>query len=38
MKEIHAGYVELILGLDLCLEKFLDKDFTGRRQLQMQRI
>jgi hypothetical protein len=32
------GYVELILGPDLYLEKFSDKDFNGRRQLQMQRI
>jgi hypothetical protein len=29
---------ELILGLDLYWERFLDKDFIGRRQLQMQQI
>jgi hypothetical protein len=28
--------VELILGLGLCWGRFSDKDFTGRRQLQMQ--
>jgi hypothetical protein len=30
--------VDLILGLGLCWERFLDRDFTGRRQLQMQQI
>jgi hypothetical protein len=30
--------VDLTLGLDLCWERFLDKDFIGRRQLQMQQI
>jgi hypothetical protein len=30
--------VNLILGLGLCWERFLDRDFTGRRQLQMQQI
>jgi hypothetical protein len=29
-------YVDLILGLGLCWGKFSDKDFIGRRQLQMQ--
>jgi IS30 family transposase len=29
------GYAELVLGPDLYLEKFLDKDFIGRRQLWM---
>jgi hypothetical protein len=38
MKEIMQGYAELILGPCLYLEKFSDKDFIGRRQLQMQRI
>jgi hypothetical protein len=33
MKEIHAG-----LCGGLCLERFLDKDFIGRRQLRMQQI
>jgi hypothetical protein len=28
--------VDLILGLGLCWEKCLDKDFTSRRQLRMQ--
>jgi hypothetical protein len=28
--------VDLILGLGSCLEKCLDKDFIGRRQLRMQ--
>jgi hypothetical protein len=27
--------VDLILGLGPCWEKFLDKDFIGRRQLRM---
>jgi hypothetical protein len=30
--------VDPILGLGLCWERFLDRDFTGRRQLQMQQI
>jgi hypothetical protein len=30
--------VDLILGLDLCWERFLDMDFIGRRQLRMQQI
>jgi hypothetical protein len=30
--------VELILGLGLYMEKFSDKDFIGRRQLQMHQI
>jgi hypothetical protein len=30
--------VDLILGLGLCWERFLDRDFTGRRQLRMQQI
>jgi hypothetical protein len=30
--------VELILGLGLYWERFLDKGFIGRRQLQMQQI
>jgi hypothetical protein len=38
MKEIHAGYVGLILHLGLCWGRFLDKVFTGRRQLRMQQI
>jgi hypothetical protein len=28
--------VDLTLDLGPCWEKFFDKDFTGRRQLQMQ--
>jgi hypothetical protein len=31
-------YVDLILGLGLCWERFLDRDFTGRRQLRMPQI
>jgi hypothetical protein len=30
--------VDLILGLGLCWERFLDRDFTGQRQLRMQQI
>jgi hypothetical protein len=30
--------VDLTLGLDLCWGRFSDKDFIGRRQLQMQQI
>jgi hypothetical protein len=30
--------VDLILGLGLCWERFLGKDFNGRRQLRMQQI
>jgi hypothetical protein len=30
--------VDLILGLGLCWERFLDMDSTGRRQLRMQQI
>jgi hypothetical protein len=30
--------VELILGLGLCWGRFLDNNFTGRRQLRMQQI
>jgi hypothetical protein len=30
--------VDLTLDLDLCWERFLDKDFIGRRQLRMQQI
>jgi hypothetical protein len=29
---------ELILGLDLYWDRFLDKNFIGRRQLRMRRI
>jgi hypothetical protein len=29
-------YIDLTLGLGLCWERFLGKDFIGRRQLQMQ--
>jgi hypothetical protein len=30
--------VDLILGPGLCWERFLDRDFTDRRQLRMQQI
>jgi hypothetical protein len=30
--------VDLTLGLDLCWERFLDKEFIARRQLRMQQI
>jgi hypothetical protein len=30
--------VDLTLGLGLCWERFLDKDFIGHRQLRMQQI
>jgi hypothetical protein len=29
---------DLTLGQELCCERFLDKDFIGRRQLWMQQI
>jgi ribonuclease HI len=35
MKEIHAGLCGSHIGSRLCWEKFFDKDFIGRRQLQM---
>jgi hypothetical protein len=38
MKEIHAGLCGSHIGSSLCSERFLDKDFTGRRQLRMQQI
>jgi hypothetical protein len=38
MKEIHTGLCGLILGLGLYWGRFSDKDFTGRRQLQIQQI
>jgi ribonuclease HI len=36
MKEIHAGMYGSHIDLGPCWEKFFDKDFIGRRQLQMQ--
>jgi hypothetical protein len=35
MKKYMQGYAELILGPGLCLEKFSDMDFIGRRQHRM---
>jgi hypothetical protein len=38
MKEIHAGLCGSHIGSRPLLERFLDKDFIGRRQLRMQQI
>jgi hypothetical protein len=38
MKEIHAGYAELISDTGSFMERYSDKDFTGRRQLRTQQI
>jgi hypothetical protein len=38
MKEIHAGLCGSHIRSSLCWEKFLGKDFIGRRQLWMQQI